>query len=218
MAKLSVNVAVSSMETFASIMQTISQAEQDIQKQATTDTENYDKEIVSLTMQESALETKFILTEKIEEISKNTLWQIGRSGRSDFQGQGTETFDYHVGMDKDAINSPDLPHIITVQGKPKSKGTTEKLNIHFTLDRNYLKGELAFIYDRWGAEKDQVLVDNKFLTPISGAGIGKLKHVVIGLSDISSGNHVITITTSGNTSAGKHRIDYLKLTTIKNTA
>ena len=128
---------------FASIMKTISETKQEIQKSAATDNganseevdENYDIEIVSLSEEEAALETKATLTEEVEETSKTTLWQIGRSGRSDFQGKWTAAFDYHVEMDIDAINSPGIPHLITVQGRPRSKGATEKLNIHFTLDR-----------------------------------------------------------------------------------
>ena len=119
-----------------------------------------------------------------------------------------------MGTDIDEINSPGIPHLITVQGRPRSKGATEKLNIHFTLDRDYPNGELAFIYDRWGAEKDQVFVDGELLAPISGAGKGKFKRVALSLKDVSDGDHVITITTSGETEAGGHRLDYLKLATI----
>jgi len=213
MSKLPINV-------FASMVKTISETRQEIQKQAATGNgvnsgeENYDREIVSLNAQEAALETKAILTEEVEETSKKALWQVGRSGRSDFQGKWTAAFDYHVGTEIDAINSPGIPHFITVQGGLKSKGATEKINIHFGLDRDYPTGELVFIYDRWGAEKDQVLVDGELLAPISGAGKGKFKHVVLSLKDVSNGDHVITITTSGETEAGGHRIDYLELAAI----
>ena len=207
------------MDVFASSMKTISQTKQEIQKRAATGNgansaeaaESYDKETVSLDAEEAALEIKAILAEEVEETSKRTLWQVGRSGRSEFEREWTAAFDYHVGTDLDAVNSPGIPHLITVQGGPKSKGATEKLNIHFTLDRDYPNGELAFIYDRWGAEKDQVLVDGELLAPISGPGEGKFKHVALSLKEVLNGNHVITITTSGETEAGGHRIDYLKL-------
>ena len=81
MSKLPINV-------FASIIKTIAQTKQEIRKQAATGNganseevdENYDIEIVSLSEEEAALETKATLTEEVEETSKTTLWQIGRSG------------------------------------------------------------------------------------------------------------------------------------------
>ena len=211
------------MNVFASVMKTISKTQQEIKEQTAADNgansekapETYDREIASFTAQEAALETKATLANEIEEMSERTLWQIGRSGRSDFQKTWTSTFDYHVGTDIDPINSPGIPHFITVHGGEKSKGATEKLNIHFTLDRDYPDGELAFIYDRWGAEKDQVLVDGQLLAPISGAGKGKFKHVALSLKDILKGNHVITLTTSGNPETGGHRFDYFQLAAIR---
>jgi hypothetical protein len=209
---------------FASVIKTISQTQQEIREHGAVgnaahreeEIENYNKEIVPLSTLETDLETKAIFIEEDEEVSKQTLWQIGRSGRSDFGEKWTAVFNYHVGADIDAIDSPSIPHLITVQGGRKSKGATEKLNIHFTLDRDYSNGELVFIYDRWGGEKDQVFVDEELLAPISGVGKGKFKHVVVSLNDISNGNHVITITTSGETTSGGHRIDYLKLVEIEN--
>ena len=214
------------------IVNTISEAVQEIQGQAATGnvmhseevteneevTEDHDREIIPLNERDAALETEATLTEEAEESYQKTLWQIGRPGRNDFQGKWTTAFDYHVGTDIDEVNSPGIPHHITVQGGPKSKGATEKLNVHFTLDRDYPDGELSFIYDRWGAEKDQVFVDGELLAPIGGAGKGMFKHVALSLKDVPNGNHVITITTSGETEAGGHRIDYLKLAEIEKSA
>jgi len=209
---------------FASVVETISQTREEIREQTAAgnganreeEAEHHNLEIVPLNAQEATLETRAILTEEVEEIK--ALWQIGRSGRSDFQGKWTAVFDYHVGTDIDPINSPTIPHRITVKDGPKSKGATEKLNIHFALDRDYAYGELVFTYDRWGAEKDQVLVDGELLAPIGGAGKGRFKHVALVLRDISNGDHVIAITTSGETEAGGHRIDYLKLAEIEKLA
>ena len=208
---------------------TISEAVQEIQGQATAGdrvhseevtedgevTEDHDREVIPLNERDAALETEATLTEEAEESYQKTLWQIGRSGRNDFQGKWKEAFDYHLGTDIDEVNSPGIPHLITVQGGPKSKGATEKLNVHFILDCDYPDGELTFIYDRWGAEKDQVFVDGELLAPIGGAGKGMFKHVALSLKDVPNGNHVITITTSGETEAGGHRIDYLKLAGIE---
>ena len=214
------------MNVFASVVETISQAKTEIQPPDAPDDEintepeeeNYDAEVVPLSEEETTQETKAILTEEIEETSQKALWQIGRSGRTELQSRWTATFDYHVGTDIDEINNPTIPHLIAVKGGPKSKGATEKLNIHFSLDRDYQNGELAFIYDRWGAEKDLVFVDDELLTPIAGAGKGRFKHVALSLNNVSTGDHIITITTSGETEAGEHRIDYIKLVEIENPA
>lgn len=178
----------------------------------------HDRAVVPLNARETALEAETMLSEEAEEMYQNTIWQIGRPGRSDFQGKWAATFDYRVGTDLDEVNSPGIPHHITVPEGPKSKGATEKLNIQFALDRDYAGGELAFIYDRWGAEKDQVFVDGELLAPVSGVGKGMFKHVALSLKEVSNGNHVITITTSGETEARGHRIDYLKLSEIEKSA
>jgi len=209
------------------LVKTISEATQEIQEQTAAGyegfseeetAEDFDREIIPLSEREAALETEATLTEEAEESYQINLWQIGRSGRPDFKGKWTTAFDYHLGTDVDEINRPTVPHFITAQGGPKSRGATEKFNVHFTLDRDYTNGELAFIYDRWGTEKDQVFVDNELLAPIGGAGKGMFKHVALSLKDIPNGDHVITITTSGETEAGGHRIDYLKLSEIEKSA
>jgi hypothetical protein len=161
---------------------------------------------------EAAIEAKVILTEEAEEAYADTLWQIGRSGRDDFEGGWAAVFDYQVGRDLDPINRPGIPHMITVHEGPKPGGATEKLNIHFSLEQGY--GEVAFVYDRWGAKKDQVFVDGELLAPVGGAGRGKFRHVALSLKDLSNGDHVIAITTSGETEAGGHRVDSLKLIAV----
>ncbi len=216
---LPVCIMVSSMETMAKTMQEIRNgpATRDGTDSGETP-ENNDKGIFQLTSHESALEKIAVLTKRTEEISKKTLWQIGRAGRSDYHGQWKAVFDYHVGSDIDAINHPAIPHFVTVQGGLKFKGATEKINIHFALERNYSNAELAFLYDRWGGEKDEVFVDGELLAPISGAGRGKFKHVALLLNDLLNGKHVISITTSGEKNVGGHRIDCLKLATIEKSA
>ena len=210
------------------IMKAISDASDGIQEQADTgdeahtgqeeESEEFEREVVPLNAREAALEAETTLSEAAEETYQNTLWQIGRSGRNDFQGKWAATYDYRLGTDLDEVNSPGIPHLITVKDGPKSKGAAEKLNIHFALDRDYAAGELAFIYERWGAEKDQVFVDGELLAPVGGAGKGMLKHVALSLKGFSEGEHVIAITASGETEAGGHRIDYLKLLEIEKIA
>jgi len=176
--------------------------------------ENGSWEPVELTLEEAALESEAVLTEASAEIPREILWQVGRPGRSDFQGKWTEVFDYEVGADLDAIHSPEIPHFITVKGGPKRRGSTEVLNIHFVMERDYSEGELAFSYDRWGAEKDRVEIDGQLLAAIRGAGKGKFREVALSLPDLSIGEHVIAITTSGETESRGHRADHFTIAVI----
>lgn len=171
-------------------------------------------QIVPLSTQEIAIEASARLSSVDEEAFGETLWRIGRPGRSEFRAKWRSEFNYHVGTDLDQVNAPKLPNFIGVHGSPKVKGGTERLNINFTVDRDYAAGQLAFIYDRWGGEKDQVMIDGKLLSPVAGAGRGKYKHVALRLGDLASGAHVITITTFGETDDGGHRIDYLQLAAV----
>lgn len=212
---------------FTVFVKTISGATQEFQEQAAAaagvfteeeeqTVEEFDREIIPLNPQEAEQEAAAALTLDEEDKYQTTLWQIGRSGRKDFQGKWTSAFDYHLGTDIDEVNSPTIPHFISVPSGPKTIGTTERLNIHFTLERDYKSGELAFIYDRWGGEKDQIYIDDELLAPVSGAGRGMFKHVALSLKDISTGDHVISITTSGETEG--HRVDYVKLIGIETSA
>ncbi len=226
MAKLPVSMMVlpasilfSSIGTMAKTMQEIRDGpakEDGTDKRKTTGMD--DTGIVQLTAHESELEKAAVLTVGREETFKKTLWQIGRAGRCDYQGEWKAVFDYHVGSDIDAINRPAIPHFLTAHDGLKFKGATERINIHFALERNYSNNELAFFYDRWGGEKDEVFIDGELLTPISGKGRGKFKQVALLLNGLSHGEHVISITTSGEKDAGEHRIDCLKLVAIEKSA
>ena len=176
--------------------------------------ENGAWEPVALTSEEAALESEAVLTEDSARIPRTILWQIGRPGRSDFEGKWTEVFDYEVGTDLDAIHSPAIPHFITVKDGLKSRGATEMLNIHFVIERDYPEGELAFSYDRWGAEKDRVEVDGNLLAAIRGAGKGKFREVALSLPALFTGEHVIAITTSGETESRGHRVDHFAIAAI----
>lgn len=206
----------------ASSLKSVAETVQEIRDQATSGIgtsngegcENGSWEPVSLTSEEAALESEAVLTEDSAKIPRTTLWQIGRPGRSDFQWKWTEVFDYEVGTDLDAIHNPAIPHLITVKDGPRSTGATEQLNIRFSIERDYPVGELAFSYDRWGAEKDQVEVDGVLLAAIRGAGKGKFRQVALSLPALSAGEHVLAITTSGDTEARGHRIDHFKMAAI----
>lgn len=207
---------------FVAGLNSISQTMHQIQEQADSShgqksggaAPNHSRNGIPLSEHEAKLEARARLTPKTAELPRTTLWQIGRAGRRDFEGRWSAVFDYHVGSDLEEIDNPKLPHLLTVQEGPKTKGGTAKLNIHFELDCEYPSDELVFIYDRWGAEKDEVFVDGHLLAPISGAGPNRFKHVALPLKDLSAGKHVITMTTFGETEAGGHRIDFWELAAI----
>jgi len=144
------------------------------------------------------------------------LWQIGKSGSigKGFHASGgwREVFDYTVGTDADPINHPNAPGLITVPGikqKPKQP-STDQLNIHFTLERDYAEGELTLFYDWYGSETDTLTLDGRLLKEIQGKAEGKLQQSVLPLPALSSGQHTLSITTKDGR-GGSHWIDYLKL-------
>ncbi len=145
-----------------------------------------------------------------------TLWQIGRpgDGSKEFltKGAWAEEYDYTVGTDADSINNPTIPGIITApEARKPSKGiSTDKLNIDFTLERDYEQGQLTLFYNFYGSEEDSLFLDGELLTKIAGVGEKTLKENEIPLGAIAAGNHRLSITTSGGKD-GRHAIDYLKL-------
>ena len=209
------NVFTASMETISTNVKAIKEQLPDIVSNDDDSSESFDRCIVPLSSEEAKLEKESVVPESMDSCARTTLWKIGRAGRIEFDQKWTPEFDYRVGEDVDAIKSPHIPTIITVQNGPKALGSTQKLNIHFELERDYSSGELAFVYDRWGGEKDQVFVDGVLVAPVGGAGEGMYKHVELLLHSISSGNHVITITASGDTDADGHRIDYFEMVVLE---
>ncbi len=154
--------------------------------------------------------------------TSRTLWQIGKKREKSSDppskeflqsGGWSEEFNYNVEEDADSINSPRMPGVLTSPDAKKAakRGSTAKLNINFTLEQDYVEGELTLIYDRYGAEEDSIFLDGKLLTQIPGAGEGKLQQSQIPLGTVSGGNHTISITTTGDTKDKAHLIDYLKL-------
>ncbi|MGB6300438.1 MAG: LamG-like jellyroll fold domain-containing protein, partial [Rivularia sp. (in: cyanobacteria)] len=150
-------------------------------------------------------------------IQNQTLWQIGKPG-----GRGKEfvkaggwqaEFTYTVGSDADSINQPHMPPVLVVPERKQKPNlySTNKLNIRFTLEREYRKDELKLFYDFFGSEKDTLLVNGQKLTEILGAGEGKLKKNQIPLPALGKGEHTLTFTTTGGGPDKLHWIDYLKL-------
>ncbi|MEC4817306.1 MAG: LamG-like jellyroll fold domain-containing protein [Scytonema sp. PMC 1069.18] len=147
------------------------------------------------------------------------LWQIGRpgDGSKEFltKGAWSEEYDYTVGSDADSINHPSIPGIITAPEarKPSKSISTDKLNIDFTLERDYGQGQLILFYNFYGSEEDSLFLNGELLTKIVGVGEGKLKENEIPLGALAAGKHRLSITTNGGKD-GKHSIDYLKLQAI----
>jgi hypothetical protein len=144
---------------------------------------------------------------------QGVLWEIGRPGRSEYDGEWAAVFHYLAGAGDDEINCPRLPNFLAVPGGVPRRGSTEELNIHLVLDRDYQAGILALIYDRWGAERNEVRLDGTLIASVGGAGCGRHRQVAIGLPGVSAGDHVLSVVASGDTEAGGHGIDFLKLLT-----
>ena len=214
MYKVPANGLASGLETISNALDEIRRGPAATNGASVEESRSVSNEIVPLDDNEAAMERRAWLAAGLEEAAGGALWQIGRPGGIEHAARWTATFDYTVGTDVDPVNKPRMPHRLTVEGGPKSDGGTEKLNVLFALDRDYGRGELALIYDRWGAEKDQVSVDGELLATVQGAGRGKLRHIALSLGGISRGDHIITFTASGKTTENEHRIDYLKLTKV----
>lgn len=219
MYKIPTSGLASGFKTISRVMDEIRQdPATDNRAAAEDDTAPVDADIVPLDEEEAVMERRATLFAGDLDVSGNTLWQIGRPGRKDYTGSWTRSFDYHVGKDVDPLNAPRAPHLLTVHDGPRSGGATERLNVYFHLMRDYRAGALALSYDRWGGEKDRVYVDDELLAPVRGAGRGRLRHVALSLGTLSRGDHVITITTCGDTIDGEHRIDCLRVVEVRSSA
>ena len=215
MLKIPGNVLASSVNTVAKNLQEIKDRPEVPEEEEDQYVPTFDPCIVPLSDDEACIERA--ASESAIRITgeRTIVWRIGRPGRNEFQRKWKAQFDYRIGEDIDAINSPRLPNFITVKDGPRPLGSTQKLNIHFELDRSYTTGELVFVYDRWGGEKDEVFIDDKLISPVGGAGKGMFKHVELMLGAVEVGQHIISIIASGDSDADGHRIDFLELMSIK---
>lgn len=153
-------------------------------------------------------------TEDIQQTTPGILWQIGKSsGRLNFSQLGgwTPEYNYYIGSDTNPIDYPSLPTVITATDAPKPPqiASTDCLNIHFHLDRNYEQGELTLFYQRDGSEEDWLFLDGILLIRIWGAGENQNRQTQLPLGTINKGKHTITLTTTKG--QGSHNIYELKL-------
>jgi hypothetical protein len=155
------------------------------------------------------------------------LWQIGTpngavnpiNGSMEYPATGawTETFDYYVGTDSNPINSPSMPgyigpdNVCAFAGGRPCTDTTAELNIYFTLNCYYDEDELTLVYNRYGSEADNLLLDSEDIGSVS-ATEGGFSHFEIPLKALAAGDHTITIQYAGGGSGNGHYIDYLELT------
>ena len=156
-----------------------------------------------------------------------TLWQIGtpNGAVNPIVGAGeypanraySDNFEYTVGDDTEPINAPSIPgyigsvNVCDIASNRPCTDTTAQLNIHFTLNCYYAAEELTLIYDRYGSEVDDILLDGDSVGTVSGTE-GGFSQFAIPLEALSAGDHTITIRYAGGGDANGHYIDYLKLT------
>ena len=156
------------------------------------------------------------------------VWQIGTPhgsvdpilGAGEYPATGlfTDSFDYFVGTDVDPINAPSIPGYlgtmnvgqIANDGRPYTN-TTAELNIFFTLERDFVAGELALVYGRYGSESDAIFLDDVSIATIGYGVEGGMMNVRMDLGAVPSGPHVITLAYNGDGDANGHYIDYIQL-------
>ena len=156
------------------------------------------------------------------------IWDIGQShgsvnpilGAGEYPADGTFTasFDYYVGTDLDPINAPSIPGYlgtanvgdIAQDGRPPTN-TTAELNIHFTLERDFVAGELALVYGRYGSESDAIFLDDVSIATIGYGVEGGMMNVRMDLGAVPGGDHMITLAYNGDGDANGHYIDYIQL-------
>ena len=108
----------------------------------------------------------------------------------------TNEFNYTIGSDANPINNPSLPGILSSSpADAPGEYSTGKLNILFSLERNYSQGELTLLYDRYGMHADNLLLDGKLVTQIPGISKGRLQQNQIPLGAVTQGKHTLTLTT-----------------------
>lgn len=148
-----------------------------------------------------------------------TLWQIGRKSSSikiePRQGKWFSEYNYTVEIDREPLNRPTIPQLIAiphVQTNSEGKLSTGKLNIYFTLDRNYQAEELKLFYGCFGSPKNSFLLDGKPLSNlVFKSSFNKLQQIEIALTAMTIGDHILTIMVSGSQNTDCQTISYLKL-------
>ncbi|MGC9527373.1 MAG: patatin-like phospholipase family protein [Limnospira sp.] len=148
------------------------------------------------------------------QLDPGVLWQIGSPpGRLNFPQPGIWTPEYHyqVGTDADPVNNPSLPKILTAPDahKPPGVASTDRLNVHFHLTRDYGEGELTLFYNRDGVQEDRIFLDDVLLIRIWGATEGGTRQSQLRLGPLAAGEHTLTLIAVGG--SGGHRIYELKL-------
>ncbi|MDJ0619249.1 MAG: hypothetical protein QNJ63_21325 [Calothrix sp. MO_192.B10] len=152
-----------------------------------------------------------------------TLWQIGREDfRVDIEpkeGNWFSEYNYTIEIDPDPINNPNIPQLIAIPQKhnPSSETfSTGKLNIYFTLERNYKANELTLFYGCFGSHETNMFLDGQLLTPRSEFSSAEFRQLEISLTEITVGDHILTIKVSGEQKDPDYQvIGYLKLEALQ---
>ncbi|MGJ5672751.1 MAG: hypothetical protein ACR9NN_03905 [Nostochopsis sp.] len=153
-----------------------------------------------------------------------TLWQIGRErSRMNIEpkhGNWFSEYNYTIAIDRDPLDSPTIPQLIAIpQTQNSSNGTfsTGKLNIYFTLERNYRADELTLFYGCFGLQETRFLLDGKpLLIPALKSSSEELQQLEIPFPATTIGDHILTITVSGKEKNPDYQvISYLKLEALQ---
>ena len=132
---------------------------------------------------------------------RKVIWKIGKfdgsdeiSGSMEFEA-GTDFFEvYNYDVDTnpdDEIFAPNFPGylhtapLFTVDPYRHQIWTAEEININFRLNHAFENVVLA--YGRYGSETDEILLDGKLVTTVTGVGEGVFKLFLIPLGKLNPG-------------------------------
>lgn len=153
-----------------------------------------------------------------------TLWQIGRDNSpgkiAPQAGNWLAEYNYTVEIDRDPIDHPSIPQLLaipTILTTEQECLATGKLNIYFSLDRNYQTDELKLFYGCFGKQENRFLLDGQALFNLKVQSNSKeLQQIEITLPEMTAGDHILTITVSGEQQNQDYQvISYLKLEALK---
>lgn len=153
-----------------------------------------------------------------------TLWQIGRDNSPEKiapqAGNWLAEYNYTVEIDRDPIHHPSIPQLLAIPSVSTTEQeclATGKLNIYFSLNRNYQTNELKLFYGCFGKQENRFLLDGQALSSLQVQSESEeLQQIEITLPEMTVGDHILTIKVTGEQQNLDYQvISYLKLEVLK---
>ncbi len=149
------------------------------------------------------------------------LWSFGQSdgdlgnpslGAAEFDGTGghQDSVTVVVPPGGNGTTMPSFPGYF--DDDPGCEGCMRQLDIEFTLDQSYQAGQLRLVYERYGSELDEVLLDG---VPVATMSVAEnyWANFAVSFRAMSPGEHQLTIRYLGDEDGGGngHWIDRIRL-------